>query len=107
MGNSPSSPPKDDKSLYQRYQTAKRGKPIADEDIQKYTGKSRDELSQWAENEPGVGKNQRAGGIAQGPASGLGGVAAADGYGGWGMGAAPNDGNRGLKFPPVQPGSKA
>ena len=100
MGNSSSS---EDKTLYRRYKDELRGKPISDEDIQKYTGKSRAELDQWAEHEAGVGKNQRAGGIAQGPASGLGGVAAGDGYGGWGMGAAPNDGKRGLKFPPQKP----
>ena len=55
----------------------------------------------------GVGKNQRAGAINIGSASGLGGVAAADGYGGWGMGAEPGDKtSRGLKFPPQKPAAK-
>lgn len=88
------------KNLYQRWQDKKRGKPISDEDLQKYLGKSREEIIAWSETRPGVGKNQLAGGIAIGPASGLGGVAAADGYGGWGPSAAPKDANRGMKFPP-------
>ena len=106
MGNSSSTPAdkgdKSDKSLYQRYQDKKKSQPISDEDLKKYTGKSREELKAWADTQPGVGKNQLAGKITQGPASGLGGVAAADGYGGWGMGAEPNDGKRGMKFPPGQ-----
>ncbi|KAF4982222.1 hypothetical protein FZEAL_2106 [Fusarium zealandicum] len=104
MGNQTSSPSDDTadqkKSLYQRYQEKKRGPGLSDEDIQKYTGKSRQELNAWAETQPGVGKNQVAGRVAQGSTSGLGGVAVAEGYGGWGPGSEPNDGKRGMKFPP-------
>lgn len=92
-------------SMYQRYQNSKRGE-ISDEDLKKYLGKTKEEINEWAEYRPGVGKNQRAGGIAQGPASGLGGMAAADGYGGWGPSAEPTDKNRGLKFPPKKPEGK-
>ncbi|KAH7260443.1 hypothetical protein B0J15DRAFT_492521 [Fusarium solani] len=114
MGNQSSTPsdetPKDaptaeqpqKKSLYQRYQDQKRGPGLSDEDIKKYTGMNRDELNTWAETQPGVGKNQLAG-RAAGPASGLGGVAAADGLGGWGPSTEPNDGKRGMKFPPEKP----
>ncbi|KAK5996891.1 hypothetical protein PT974_02238 [Cladobotryum mycophilum] len=91
------------KSLYMAWQEKKRGKGPSDEDIKKYTGMTRDELNTWAETQPGVGKNQLAGKISVGPASGFGGVAAAGGYGGWGPSAEPNDGNRGMKFPPRPP----
>ncbi|KAH7324889.1 hypothetical protein B0I35DRAFT_425145 [Stachybotrys elegans] len=64
-------------SWYQRYQAFKRSKPLNDEDIKKYTGRSRDEIKTWAETAPG----------------------AADGFGGWGWEA----GNRNMKFPPEQP----
>lgn len=97
MGNSSSS---EGKSLYQRYEERKRGQSISDEEILKYTGKSRDELNKWAETEPGVGKNQLAGKAAMGSASGLAGVAMADGFGGWGREAELDDGKRGMKFPP-------
>lgn len=89
------------KNLYQRYQDKKRGEPISDEDLKKYTGKTRDEINEWAESRPGVGKNQLAGGVAIGPASGLGGVATADGFGGWGPGSGHKP-DRGMKFPPPQ-----
>lgn len=91
------------KSLYQRLQDKKRGPGISDEDLQKYTGKTREQLSAWSETQPGVGKNQLAGSIAVGPTSGLGGTAAGAGLGGWGPSAVPNDGKRGMKFPPPQP----
>ncbi|EQK97518.1 hypothetical protein G6O67_004597 [Ophiocordyceps sinensis] len=94
----PSSPA--DKSLYQRMQEKKRGPPLSDEDIKKYTGKSRDELNAWAGNQPGVGKNQLAGKLAVGGAPGLAGTAAGAGYGGWGPGAEPSGPDRGMKFPP-------
>lgn len=93
---------KPEKSLYQRYQEMKRGKPIKDEDLKQQLGVTKDELMAWAETRPGVGKNQLAGGVAQGPASGLGGMATASGYGGWGPSAAPNDQSRGMKFPPTE-----
>ncbi|KAK2604164.1 hypothetical protein N8I77_007115 [Diaporthe amygdali] len=88
------------KSLYQRYSDAKTGRdrpPISDADLQKHTGMTRDELTDWAQDRPNVAGNRRAGAIDSGPASGLGGMAAADGYGGWGPDAAG-----GLKFPPQQ-----
>ncbi|CAM1510903.1 Fc.00g084160.m01.CDS01 [Cosmosporella sp. VM-42] len=102
MGNSSSTPGKEGKSIYQRYQDKKNGPGISDEDLKKYTGKTREELNAWADTQPGVGKNQLAGKISMGGTSGLGGVAAADGYGGWGPSAEPNDGKRGMKFPPVK-----
>lgn len=119
MGNKSSTPSSDEtpkdtpaaadqprrKSLYQRYQEQKRGPGLSDEDIKKYTGMSRDELGGWADAQPGVGRNQLAG-RAAGPASGLGGVAAADGLGGWGPSTEPNDGKRGMKFPPEKPKTK-
>ncbi|KFA60354.1 hypothetical protein S40285_06033 [Stachybotrys chlorohalonatus IBT 40285] len=103
MGSSQSQnkPPSTDKqpSLYQRYQSHKRGSGASDEDILKYTGRSREQITAWAETKPGVGKNQLAGKAAIG-SSGLGGVAMADGFGGWGPGAEPDGPSRGMKFPP-------
>lgn len=90
----------------QSMQDTKRKPPLSDEDIKKYTGKSRDELNAWAEHQPGVGKNQLAGKLALGSAPGLGGVATGAGYGGWGPGAEPNGPDRGMKFPP-KPEAKA
>jgi len=101
MGSSYSHLPSDTtkKSLYQRVQDKKRGPGPGDEDILKYTGKTRQQLNAWAENQPGVGKNQLAGTLTVGPASGFGGLAIGGGYGGWGF-----DGHRGLKFAPVKNG---
>lgn len=42
----------------------------SDEELKKHTGKTNDELKAWAENAPGVGKNQKAGKIGMGPGSG-------------------------------------
>ncbi|GAO13406.1 uncharacterized protein UV8b_00610 [Ustilaginoidea virens] len=95
-----------DKSLYRKYQDAKGPKPIKDEDILKYTGKTRDQLHAWADETPGVGRNQLAGKLALGPASGLGGAAAAAGYGGWGTDAEPRGPSRGMKFPPGRDGGE-
>lgn len=102
MGNSNSSSDNTDnnstdkkKSLYRRYEDKKRGPGPTDEDILKYTGKTRDQLNAWAETQPGVGKNQAAGKISVGPASGFAGEAAAGGLGGWGA-----EGTRKMKFPP-------
>ncbi|KAK7397570.1 hypothetical protein QQX98_013057 [Neonectria punicea] len=110
MGNSQSGPtpgdatataePAKKPSLYKRMHDKKRGQPLSDEDILKYTGKSRAELKTWADGRPGVGKNQLAGNLAMGETSGLGGVAVGEGYGGWGPGSNPSDESRGLKFPP-------
>ena len=48
------------KSLYRRYDDARMGrnKQISEEDLEKYTGKSRAELDKFAATTPGVGKNQ-------------------------------------------------
>src|SRR5690554_1053124 len=53
---------------------SKRGK-ISDEDMLKYTGKTKDELQAWAKDEPGVGGNQAAGKLTMGPTSGVAGMA--------------------------------
>lgn len=100
MGNSNSSPDSTDnatgkKSLYQRYEDKKRGPGVTDEDILKYTGKTRDQLNAWAETAPGVAGNQPAGKLAIGAASGFAGEGAAGGLGGWGV-----EGTRKMKFPP-------
>jgi len=88
------------KSLYQRYWEAKHGrnKTISDEDLIKYTGKTRAEIIEWGKTAPGVAGNQAAGKISMGPASGLGGFEAAQGYGGWGF-----DAEQKMKFPPTKP----
>lgn len=83
------------KSLYRRFQDSKRGE-ISDADVLKYTGKSKEAISEWAENRAGVGGNRAAGSINAGNPSGLGGVMAGSGYGGWGP-----DSNGPLKFPPT------
>ncbi|GJC88866.1 hypothetical protein ColLi_11704 [Colletotrichum liriopes] len=77
------------KSLYQRYQDKKNGRDtdISDDDLLKYTGRRRDEITDWAKDRPGVAGNRAAGTLTAGPASGFGGLATADGYGGWGLGA--------------------
>ncbi|WYZ42703.1 hypothetical protein EsH8_VI_000402 [Colletotrichum jinshuiense] len=85
------------KSLYQRYQEKKSGrdKVISDEDLVKYTGKTRDEINAWAQDRPGVAGNRAAGTLTAGPASGFGGAATAGGYGGWGTDAGSEP-----KYPP-------
>ncbi|TDZ41191.1 hypothetical protein CTRI78_v009873 [Colletotrichum trifolii] len=85
------------KSLYQRYQDKKTGrdKVISDEDLLKYTGKTREEINTWAKDRPGVAGNRAAGTLAAGPVSGFAGMAAADGLGGWGTEAGADP-----KFPP-------
>lgn len=105
MGSSQSSNKKQgdekEQSLYQRYKEKKRGPGPSDEDLKKYLGKSREEIKTWAENRPGVGKNQLAGSATAGETSGLAGVGMADGLGGWGPSAEPgNAETRGLKYPP-------
>ncbi|TFB02996.1 hypothetical protein CCMA1212_005452 [Trichoderma ghanense] len=110
MGNSSSSPSSSDspnttdkkKSVYRRYEDKKRGPGLTDEDILKHTGKTRDQLNAWAETQPGVGKNQPAGKISVGPASGFVGAGAGGGLGGWGA-----EGTRKMKFPPEQAAVKS
>ena len=78
-------------------------KEIPEEDVLKYTGKTKNEINDWAENQPGVGKNQLAGKIDAGSVGGLGGSAAAGGVGGWGWEGDNGGADRGLKYPPKQP----
>lgn len=91
------------KSWYRRYQDAKSGRnnPISDEELKKYTGKSREELSDWSKDRAHVGGNRNAGSITVGPASGWGGMSAAGGFGGWGFGAKGD-----LKYPPEKAQAK-
>ncbi|KAM7208150.1 hypothetical protein V8F20_001430 [Naviculisporaceae sp. PSN 640] len=88
------------KSLYQRYQDAKRGRntTISDEELLKYTGKTKSQIVEWGDRTPGVAGNQLAGRADVGPTSGLGGVAMAEGYGGWGTEGDNGGPSRGLKF---------
>lgn len=51
----------------------------SDEELKRYTGKTHDELKGWAEDAPGVGRNQKAGKIGMG--SGSGGAATVGGDG--------------------------
>ncbi|PKS05416.1 hypothetical protein jhhlp_008792 [Lomentospora prolificans] len=87
------------KSLYKRYRDSKASKSdtISDEDMLKYTGKTRDEMNNWAKTAPGVAGNQAAGKLTMGPTSGLSGTAATEGLGGWGW-----DSNSAPKYPPKQ-----
>ncbi|KAF5517599.1 hypothetical protein CGCA056_v010905 [Colletotrichum aenigma] len=87
------------RSLYQRYEDKKNGrdKVISDEDLLKYTGKTREEINAWAKDRPGVAGNQAAGTLAAGPATGFGGMATSDGFGGWGTDAGSEP-----KYPPQQ-----
>ncbi|KAK5093799.1 hypothetical protein LTR70_001561 [Exophiala xenobiotica] len=77
------------KSLYQRWQDAKRGpgtSEMSDEDFLKYTGKNRAEFDQWAATTPGVAGGQAAGSLTAGGTSGFGIAGGADeGLGGWGI----------------------
>lgn len=86
------------KSFYKRYRESKASKSgaISDEDMLKYTGKTKAEINEWSKMAPGVAGNQSAGSITAG-SSGLGGMAAGDGYGGWGW-----DANSPVKYPPQQ-----
>ncbi|KAJ0373541.1 hypothetical protein COL26b_008262 [Colletotrichum chrysophilum] len=92
------------KSLYQRYEDKNNGrdKVISDEDLLKYTGKTREEINAWAKDRPGVAGNQAAGTLAAGPATGFGGMATADGFGGWGTDAGSEP-----KYPPQQKTTRA
>ena len=69
--------------------------PIPDEDLLKYTGKTKDEINNWAKDRPGVAGNQNPGSITAGHPTGFGGYEAAKGYGGWGPST-----NADPKFPP-------
>jgi len=81
-------------SFWTRFQAAKRG-PISDEDVKKYTGKTKEELAEWARVTPYVGGNRPAGTLAMGDVAALGGIEVGVGYGGWGPGVPGK-----LKFPP-------
>lgn len=79
---------KEKKSLYRKYQDLKRGSgtsALSDEELMKYTGKTREELNEWSKTAPGVAGNQRAGSLTAGGTSHIG-IAdgAGAGLGGWG-----------------------
>lgn len=57
---------------------------ISDADLKKYTGKTREELNEWAKNRSGVAGNQGGGDMATGKATGSRGYQSSKGYGGWG-----------------------
>ncbi|CEJ80024.1 hypothetical protein VHEMI00231 [[Torrubiella] hemipterigena] len=92
--------------LWQKMQAKKQGPPISDEDLLKYTGKTREEFEEFKKDTPGVAGNQLAGKLAMGGTSGLAGAATSGGYGGWGPGAGENGPNRGMKFPPEKTAKK-
>ena len=71
------SPPVKKASLYRRFQDAKRGE-LKEEDVLKYTGKTKSEIIQWSATAPGVAGNQPAGKVNIGSASGLGGAVGGD-----------------------------
>ncbi|KAB5518248.1 hypothetical protein GE09DRAFT_978541, partial [Coniochaeta sp. 2T2.1] len=81
---------------YRRYVDAKTGRnnPIDEDELKRYTGMTKAELEQWAQNRAGVAGNQAAGKLTVGPATGLGGYETAHGFGGWG------GSNERVKFPP-------
>lgn len=87
-------PAKEKKSIYQRFQDAKT-RDISNDEVLKYTGKTKDEIREWGKDRPNVAGNQAAGKLDMGGTSGLGGMATAEGYGGWGPNA-----NAPLKYPP-------
>jgi hypothetical protein len=58
---------------------------ISDEDLLRYTGKTRAELHEWARDRPGIAGDQAAGDSRmRKQATGLRGYQSAKGYGGWG-----------------------
>lgn len=87
-------------SLYRRFQDSKRGE-LKEEDILKYTGRTKADIVDWGKTAPGVAGNQAAGKLDMGGTSGLGGMSATEGYGGWGW-----DANSKLKFPPTGKGAE-
>jgi len=76
------------KSLYGKWQDLKRGPStsgMSDEDLLKYTGKTRAEFDKWAATTPGVAGGQAAGSLTAGGTSGFGMAGGAgEGLGGWG-----------------------
>ncbi len=84
------------KSLVRKYRDAKasRSDTISDEEMLKYTGKTKDQLDVWAKDRPDVGGNQLAGKIGMGPTP----------VGGTTSWAPP--GKQQLKFPPQSQESK-
>lgn len=88
----PSAPSDDNqtrkKSLYEKYQDRKRGpgtSNLTDEELMKYTGKSREEFDAWKNTADGVAGGQAAGSMTAGGNSGIGtAYGAGEGLGGWG-----------------------
>lgn len=71
-----------------------RNKDIPEEDLKKYTGMTKSQLNEWAQDRPDVGGNQLAGKITMGTAGG-GGIPNSFSYTGRGPSAAAE-----MKFPP-------
>lgn len=85
--------------MYRRFKDSKasRSDAISDEDMLKYTGRTKAEVKDWSKTAPGVAGNQAAGKLSMGDTTGLGGLEAAEGYGGWGTNAGAEP-----KYPPEQ-----
>lgn len=90
------------KSFFKSWSDRKKSVPISDEDILKYTGKTREEFDTFRDSTPGVGGNRLAGTLAVGNSASFIGIGAGEGVGGWGPAAGASGPNRGLKFPPGQ-----
>ena len=68
-------------SMYRRFKDSKasRSDAISDEDMLKYTGRTKAEVKDWSKTAPGVAGNQAAGKLSMGDTTGLGGLEAAEG----------------------------
>ncbi|KAJ9157239.1 hypothetical protein NKR23_g179 [Pleurostoma richardsiae] len=84
------------KGLFDHLTKGSQPAQISDEDLKKYTGKSKEEIMEWSKNRPGVAGNQAAGKLGMGPSMGIGGYETAHGVGGWGPSADEEP-----KFPPT------
>lgn len=62
------------KSWYEKFQDKKLGRDskFTDAELKESTGKTNEEMKEWAEGAPGVGKNQVAGKVDMGSSTGLG-----------------------------------
>ncbi len=98
MGSDAATAAPEKKSLFRRWSDRNKSEPISDEDLLKYTGKTREEFDEFKNSTPGVGGNRVAGTLTMGGS--MVGIGAADGVGGWGHSAGATGENRGLKFPP-------
>ena len=77
------------KSFYEKYQDLRRGpgtSALSDDELKKYTGKTREELDAYAQTAPGVAGGQAAGSLTAGGTSGFGMAGGTgEGLGGWGL----------------------